>query len=127
MRCGFYPCISIIAQTPYGRRQSMKTAFALAIAGFIAAQIGVAAAEATLRKRATETLSFYVSPSGDDRNNGCLLETSPCQTPQHAYSQLMNDWDHAGYDPFIRLAPGTYPTGVHMAGQPVGSHTVNVV
>jgi Resolvase, N terminal domain len=79
------------------------------------------------RLRAAGIISFYVSPDGTDDGNDCLTQTTPCRTIQNALSRAMNDWDYAGGEPFIRLAPGTYEGGVSVAGQPVGAHTINIV
>jgi hypothetical protein len=103
------------------------------------------------RVRATDTVSFYVSPNGSearkpvlgrpfdheirrrlartrqlDQANDCLSLSAPCRTPQYACSKAMNEWDFAGYDPFVRLSAGIYTGGCNLVG-PVGTHTINIV
>lgn len=82
---------------------------------------------AAQRLRATGHVTFHVAPAGEDAGNDCLVEARPCRTVQAAVSRAMLDWDFAGYEPFIRLAPGVYPRGASVAGQLVGAHTVNIV
>jgi len=82
---------------------------------------------AAQRLRATGQVTFHVAPAGEDAGNDCLVEARPCRTVQAAVSRAMLDWDFAGYEPFIRLAPGVYPQGASIVGQPVGAHTVNIV
>ena len=90
--------------------------------------VTLAASHATAqnRNRAAGTVSFYVAPGGSDTND-CLSPSSPCASPQAACSKAMNEWDFAGYDPFVRLSPGVYNGGCNIAGQPVGAHTINIV
>jgi len=79
------------------------------------------------RLRATENVSFYVAPDGNDFGNTCLAVDQPCRTAQYAYQRAMRDWDFAGFKPYIRLSAGVHHGGVHLAGVPVGTHVVNVV
>lgn len=101
---------------------------ALGLAIAAAFMLGAQAPQPTHRLRATAPISFYVAPDGIDSTNDCLVKTSPCATAQHAISRAMYDWDFAGQEPFIRLAPGTYKdTMIRLVGQPLGAHTVNIV
>lgn len=83
-------------------------------------------AEAQPRSRASGIVNFYVSTAGSDAND-CLSPATACRSAQRACATAMNDWDFGGYDPYIRLAAGVYIGGCHLAGQPVGAHTVNIV
>jgi hypothetical protein len=79
------------------------------------------------RLRATEHVSFYVAPDGNDVGNTCLAAEQPCRTAQYAYERVMRDWDFAGFLPYIRLSVGVHHGGVHLAGVPVGTYLVNIV
>jgi hypothetical protein len=79
------------------------------------------------RLRATDDVSFYVAPDGNDDGNDCLAADRPCRTAQYAYERVMRDWDFAGFFPYIRLSPGVHHGGVQLTGVPVGTHLVSIV
>jgi len=84
------------------------------------------AASAQQRLRATDDVSFYVAPDGNDDGNDCLAAVRPCRTAQYAYERAMRDWDFAGFSAYIRLSPGIHHGGVQLAGVPVGTYLVNI-
>ncbi len=104
-----------------------KATSILALLAVFAIAQAFASPAAAQRQRATNSVYFYVSPSGSDSSNDCVTEASPCATAQYAYTRLMTDWDFAGFGATIKLANGTYASGINMAGQPVGTHLVTVV
>jgi hypothetical protein len=79
------------------------------------------------RFRATDDVSFYVAPDGNDDSNDCLAADRPCRTAQYAYERVMRDWDFAGFFAYIRLSPGIHHGGVQLAGVPVGTYLVSIV
>jgi hypothetical protein len=109
-------------------RISAKTArqtWACLVMQWIAVLVAILVASPALaeRNRATANMRFHVSTDGDDSAD-CV--TAPCRTIQRAYIVVMNDWDFAGHQPYIKLAPGVYQ-GVKATGQAIGSHVVNIV
>jgi hypothetical protein len=71
------------------------------------------------------TLELFVSPTGDDANNGWSPATA-MRTPQRAVSACRLEYDLNGLSPRVRLAHGEYPP-VSSAGYPVGYHGISVV
>jgi hypothetical protein len=69
----------------------------------------------------TTNLTFYVSPTGSDGTNTCLVSTAPCATITYAYSNLLNRYQFANQTATvtIQLANGTYNESVQITGQPV--------
>jgi len=61
---------------------------------------------------ATDDVSFYVAPDGNDDGNDCLAADRPCRTAQYAYYRAMRDWNLAGFFPYIRLSSGIHHGGV---------------
>lgn len=88
---------------------------------FIMALLAWPGAAWAARAIATSSVSFYVSPSGDDTRD-CLDVALPCATIQRAYLRAKNDYDFAGHDCGIKLADGTYTAGLYATGQLVGTH-----
>jgi hypothetical protein len=71
------------------------------------------------------TLELFVSPTGDDANNGWSPATA-MRTPQRAVTACRLEYDLNGLSPRVRLAHGEYPP-VSSAGYPVGYHGISVV
>ena len=65
------------------------------------------------RKRLTADMTtWYVSPSGDDANDG-LSAGNPLKTIQAAIDIILQNIDCAGFHPVIQLADGTYTAGAN--------------
>jgi len=72
------------------------------------------------RIKLTANLTLYVSPSGNDSNNG-LTAGTPFATIQHAWNIATTMYDLAGWDIIIQLANGTYTAGLSATGVALGS------
>lgn len=78
-------------------------------ANWIAAPIGNA------RTRLAGDLTFYVSPTGSDLNNG-LSTGTPFLTLQHVTTLIQNGYDLNGHIVTVRIAAGTYSAGMQLSG-----------
>lgn len=67
------------------------------------------------RIRLTANTSFFVSPTGNDANNG-LTAATPWATVQNAVSTLQQDYDLNGFVATVSLANGTYNQSVTVSG-----------
>jgi hypothetical protein len=73
----------------------------------------------------TANAQFYVSPSGNDANNGS--SGAPWFTLQHAWNAISALYDLAGFTITINLANGTYTTGLFASGAlpgQIGSNSI---
>lgn len=59
------------------------------------------------RTRLTANQTFYVSPTGNNSNNG-LTPATAWADPSFAYATIQEFWDLAGYTATVQLANGTY-------------------
>ncbi len=71
-------------------------------------------------------VSLFVSPTGNDANNG-LTVGSPFLTLQHAANIAQSNYDTQGHIITINVASGTYTAGASLTGQPVGGGTIAFV
>ena len=69
-----------------------------------------------LRRQAVADFSLYVSPMGNDGNDG-LSASTPLATIQRAWDLLQQSYDCRNFTVTIHLAAGTYTSGL-MAGSP---------
>lgn len=76
------------------------------------------------RLRLTGTLNLYVSPTGNDTNNG-LTPSTAFATPQAAWNYIMRRLDVGGQAVVVNMADGTYPPLV-CDGEPVGGQGAGV-
>ncbi len=67
----------------------------------------------------TGTTNFYVSPSGNNANDG-LSSSTPWQTVQYAASYMRDKVDLSGYHGIVNLAAGTYAENVAVCGSVMG-------
>jgi hypothetical protein len=67
----------------------------------------------TPRMRLTANTTFYVSPTGDNADDGLTVGT-PWQTVQYACDWLRNNVDSRGYIVTLKLANGTYSEAVEL-------------
>ena len=64
--------------------------------------------------------TWFVSPSGSDTNNSCLVSSSPCQTIQYAWNTMVSGYNLNGHNATIQLAAGTYTAGLSASSMPTG-------
>ncbi|MBX6376292.1 MAG: hypothetical protein IRZ13_18960 [Acetobacteraceae bacterium] len=69
-----------------------------------------------------DPLTLYVSPTGNDANDGRTVGT-PFKTIQKAWDTLAHDYDLKGRTATIQLAPGTYNAGLLATGTLTGQNT----
>jgi hypothetical protein len=62
------------------------------------------------RRRLSAPITFYVSPTGDDANDG-LTTSTPWASINHAYNYIRDRIDLNGFQSTIQLADGTYSAG----------------
>lgn len=106
----------------------------VATVGFVQSQASTATTSAVTQSEAFATnlvnnlhartvlqtsLNLYVSPSGNDANNG-LSSGTPFRTLQHAWNVLVTGYDLNGFGVTINLAAGTYTSGCFCYGYPPG-------
>jgi hypothetical protein len=78
-----------------------------------------------VREKLTADLQMYISPSGDDANDG-LTALTPKATLQNIHTTVHDRYDLAGRAVYINLAAGIYNQGVQFQGRPVGgTSTIN--
>lgn len=63
------------------------------------------------RQRLTAPITFYVSPAGNDANDG-LTQGTAFASITHAYNYIRDRIDLNGFQSYIQLADGLYSTGV---------------
>jgi hypothetical protein len=66
------------------------------------------------RTRLTANQTFYVSPTGNNSNNG-LTPATAWADPSYAYRTIIEYYDLAGYSATVQLANGTY-TNLYVTG-----------
>lgn len=74
------------------------------------------------RSRLAAPLTLYVSPTGNDANDGLSVGT-PKATIQAAWDTLARDYDLKGQTCVIQLANGTYNAGLLATGTLAGQNT----
>lgn len=72
------------------------------------------------RQRLSGNLTLYVSPTGNDANNG-LSPIAPFATLQAAWNSIITNYDLNGYQVTVNVANGTYTSGVYCVGIPTGA------
>lgn len=75
------------------------------------------------RQKLLTPLTVYVSSTGDDVHNNGLFNTSPFQTGQRAWNEIINKVDLNGFQVTIQVLDGTY-SGTNFlttTGLPVGA------
>lgn len=65
----------------------------------------------TARESLTQNRTYFVSPTGNDSNNG-LTSSTPFASIQQAYNIIESSLDLKGYTVMIKASSGTYTTGV---------------
>lgn len=78
------------------------------------------------RVKLSKDLTLYVSPSGNDSNNG-LSASTPFLTMQKAWNTLIASYDLNGYNATISLANGTYNQGLAAEGAVLGLGSGNSI
>lgn len=68
----------------------------------------------------TQDTTFYVSPAGDDVNDGLAIDR-PKRTLQAAWNDIRSNYDARGFQVKLKLADGTYTEGLRMSGNLVGA------
>jgi len=58
------------------------------------------------RIRLAATTNFYITPTGNDANNGAIA--TPWLTLQHAYNYIQSNYDLSGQNVIVNVADGTY-------------------
>ncbi len=71
-------------------------------------------------------VNLFVSPTGNDANNG-LAVGAPFATLQHAANIAASNYDTQGNNITVNMAAGTYSAGATLTGQPVGGGLISFV
>lgn len=71
-------------------------------------------------------VSLFVSPTGNDANNG-LTVGAPFLTLQHAANVANSNYDTQGNNITVNVAAGTYSAGATLNGQPVGGGQIQFI
>ena len=106
--------------TPYSREDHVHPIDATvrydSAQALTAAQQTQAQTNIGVRPKLTYAINYYVSPTGNDANDGLATATAKL-TIQGAYNAILN-WDLNGFPATINVANGTYAQAVSTAAQP---------
>lgn len=74
----------------------------------------------------SSNLTLFLSASGSDSNN-CLTSGTPCLTLQHAWNLLVSSFNLNGFSATLKLADGTYTSGLLVSTMPAGVVSANQI
>lgn len=81
-----------------------------------------------MRTSLTSNTNYYVSPSGNDANDGSAPDAAHALlTIQYAVDLIADTIDLAGFDAVINVANGTYAAGASVIGPWTGQGRVNII